>query len=159
MYDILSCDVPGFQAFGLKSSRACTSSFPSGLAPIAALNADLSCGWSGLPLSADSLCRDQRLSSAHPARLHQASVGARGEQQWARPPTTFMASQKVCSCAHPAPPHSALAPLLGSSRQALCVAVFTFCSLLFPSSQIPRGMFPFHPEMVRTSKSCESILK
>ena len=54
MYDILSCDVPGFQAFGLKSSRACTSSFPSGLAPIAALNADLSCGWSGLPLS--SLC-------------------------------------------------------------------------------------------------------
>ena len=159
MYDILSCDVPGFQAFGLKSSRACMSSFLSGLAPITALNADLSCGWNDLPLSTDSLCRDQRLSSAHPARLHQASVGARGEQQWDRPPTTFMASQKVCSCAHPAPPHSALAPLLGSSRQALCVTVFTFCSLLFPSSQIPRGMFPFHPEMVRTSKSCESILK
>ena len=50
-------------------------------------------------------------------------------------------------------------PLLGPSGQALCVAVFTFCSLLFLSSQIPRAMFPFHPEMGRTFKSCESMLK
>lgn len=131
MYDILSCDGPGLQAFGLKNSRACTSSFPSSLAPVAALNADLSCGWSGLPLSADSLCRDQRLSSAHPARLHQASAGAWGGQQWDRPPPTFMASQRVCSCAHPAPPHSALVPLLGSSRQsALCCCVYLLFSSL-----------------------------
>lgn len=106
-------------------------SFPSGLGPIATLNADLNCGWSGSPLRTDSLCRDQRLSSAHPAHLHQASAGAWGGQQWDKPPATFRASQKVCSCAYSATPHSALRPcwvLPGKHSVLLCLPFALFSS-------------------------------
>ena len=106
-------------------------SFPSGLGPIATLNADLNCSWSGSPLRTDSLCRDQRLSSAHPAHLHQASAGAWGGQQWDKPPATFRASQKVCSCAYSATPHSALRPcwvLPGKHSVLLCLPFALFSS-------------------------------
>lgn len=105
-------------------------------------------------LSAPTGSAGKRGPSAHPACLHQASAGAWGRQQQDGHPAERAPAQKCTAV--PALPHEYwLAPSCGSSQASHCERL-PFVSLLSPQSLAPRGIFPFHLGMNRTSQRDES---
>lgn len=167
MSSSLSCAVPllgctwlcnGFQVFSITHSIVLRSSVPLGLASIAAFGSGFGCGWSGSSLSTYQLCRDEGpFSTSSPGLCWALGWTATG---WLL--ATFINTLKVHSRAHPLwPPPPAHGLLLDPSRQAgrVALALFSFCLLLFPSSLIPRDIFPFYLEMGGTSRSFETLLK
>lgn len=100
-------------------------------------------------LSAPTGSAGKRGPSAHPACLHQASAGAWGRQQ-----QDGHQPRSALPCP-PRPTSTGSLLLAGRPRPSHCERL-PFVSLLSPQSLAPRGIFPFHLGMNRTSQRDES---